>query len=122
MYPHWRPISFCLDSGVGCTGILGGAVNGYPAGQKCVVTWTPCPNILPFGFIVTVTGEPFVWRAGQMAFGQLMGRSGYAEGMVCQLIDWSTKGMYGYPVEWLRPLTDPDAKQVTTDKKERLPA
>ena len=81
----------------------------YPAGQKLIITWHPEGDFL--GLIVVALPETLS-RSG------VFHRSYYPPDAVYQHVDWPDISDVYYPVEWMRPLEDPD--EVKEEEQEEL--
>ena len=98
-------------------------MKGYPVGSACIITH----SLKPFriGRVVTIVTEPFVHVPGKrMPDGGVLNGGQYYAGKVCQSVDgldplptWGVGpndlAFAVYPVEWMRPYSDPDAVKET---------
>ncbi len=95
----------------------------FKEGQKCVVTCVSGRSeaCLSFGDIITCEALSYEWRAGELSPRGLFMRPCYKNGMIVQVTDkisprWGV--CVAHPVDWMKPLSDPDEVSLYTEEEE----
>lgn len=113
-------------------------MNGHPVGSLVVITWTRPGSHAELGSIHTVTSEPYVYVPGgkcQRGFHMPKHCNQWAAGLVIQDIDATYQGRGGWrnlwlmvewqnwhPVDWMRPLSDPDQASARQRRRRKVSA